>query len=74
MLVFGRFENAASFATALAWFLGRRRLGGGASDLDLGVGAVALALDDDGLGVVQQAVQQGRGEDGVVVEDGRPTA
>ena len=29
--------------------------------------AVALALDSDGLGMVQQPVQQGRGEHGVVV-------
>jgi hypothetical protein len=37
-------------------------------DLDLGVGALALFLEEDGFGVVQQAVQQGRGEDGVVVQ------
>ena len=42
------------------------------SDLDLGVGAAAFALDEDGLGVVQQAVQQGRSEDGVVLVDAGP--
>ena len=33
---------------------------GGASDLDLILGAIARALDDHGLGVVQQAIEQGQ--------------
>ena len=44
----------------------------GVSELDFVPRAVALALDQDGLGVVQQPVQQGRCEDGVVVEDAGP--
>ena len=43
-----------------------------ASDLNLSLGAIALAIDTHGLGVVQQTVEQGRGEDGVVVEDAGP--
>ena len=43
-----------------------------ASELDLILGTVALALDAHGLCVVQQAVQKGRREDGVVVEDAGP--
>jgi hypothetical protein len=35
----------------------------------VGLTAIALALDDDGLDVVQEAVQQRRGQGGVVVED-----
>ncbi len=41
----------------------------GASDFDLSLGAIALASDSYGLGVVEQSVEQCRGEDGVVVED-----
>lgn len=41
-------------------------------DLDLIVGAIALAVDAHGLGVVQQAVEQGGGEVAVVVEDAGP--
>jgi len=41
----------------------------GASDLDLAIRSKALALDAHGLCVVQQPVEQGRGEDGVVVEE-----
>lgn len=37
--------------------------------LDLVLHAVALALDDDGFGVVQEAVQDGGSEGGVVVEN-----
>ena len=40
-----------------------------ASDLGVGLTAVALALDHDGLDVVQQPVQQCRGQGGVVVEE-----
>ena len=47
--------------------MGRRR-----SDFDLVFGAVALAFDDDGFGVMQQAIEQCRGEDGVLVEDVGP--
>ncbi|EQD45416.1 hypothetical protein B2A_09309, partial [mine drainage metagenome] len=36
----------------------------GVSDLDLILGAEALALDEDGFGMVQEAVQEGGGEDG----------
>src|SRR5262249_9940386 len=39
---------------------------------DLALGAVALALDDDGVDVVQDAVEDGGGERAVVVEDLRP--
>ena len=42
------------------------------SEFDLIPGAAALALDALGLGVVRQPVQQGRGEDGVVVDDAGP--
>ena len=38
----------------------------------MSVCAVALAFDQNGLGVVQQAVQEGRGQGGVVVEDACP--
>ena len=44
----------------------------GASDFDLAIRSKALALDAHGLCVVQQPVEQGRGEDGVVVEDAGP--
>ena len=44
----------------------------GVSDLDFVLRAVALTFDADGLGVVQQPVQQGRSEDCVVVEDAGP--
>ena len=44
----------------------------GASDLDLTLRAIALAFDAHGLGVMQQAVEQGRGENSVVVEDAGP--
>ena len=44
----------------------------GVSDLDLVFRSIALALDAHGLCVVQQPVEQGRGEDGVVVEDAGP--
>ena len=37
--------------------------------VDLILGAVAAALDDDGFDVVEEAVQEGCGEGGVVVED-----
>ena len=43
-----------------------------ASDFDLVLGAIALALDEDGLGVMQQTVEQRRGEHGVLVEDVGP--
>jgi hypothetical protein len=36
------------------------------------LGAIALALDEDGLGVVEQPVEERRGEDGVLVEDAGP--
>ena len=42
------------------------------SDLDVGLTAVALALDHDGLDVVQQPIQECRGQGGVVVEDPGP--
>src|SRR4029434_10503330 len=42
------------------------------SGLDLVLGAVALALDGHGFGVMQQAVKQRRGEYAVVVEDAGP--
>ena len=45
---------------------GERR---GASDLDLSLGAIALAIDSYGLGVAEQSVEQCRGEDSVVVEN-----
>jgi hypothetical protein len=34
--------------------------------------AVGAAVDDDGVGAVQEAVEDGGGDAGVVVEDGRP--
>jgi hypothetical protein len=34
--------------------------------------AITAAFDDDGLGVMQQAVEQGRGQGAIVVEDFRP--
>lgn len=37
--------------------------------VDLVLGATAAALDHDGFDVVEEPVQQGRGEGGVVVED-----
>ena len=42
------------------------------SDIDLTLRTIALALDAHGLNVVQQAVKQGRGQDGIVIEDGGP--
>ena len=54
----------------------RRRNGAGDSSsvgwIDLVFHAEALAFDDDGLGAVQDAVQDRRGHAGVVVEDLRP--
>src|SRR5665648_730374 len=44
----------------------------GASGFDAVLHAVAPALDDDGFGVVEESVEDGRGEGAVVVEDGRP--
>ena len=38
-------------------------------DLDLFLVAIALALDEDGLGVMQQPVEQRCGEHGVLVDD-----
>src|SRR6202049_3902035 len=40
--------------------------------VNLVLGAVALAFDDDGVGVVQDAVEDGGGQGAVVVEDLRP--
>jgi len=42
------------------------------SGLDTVLHAVALSLDEHGLGVVQEAVEQSRGQGGIVVEDLRP--
>ena len=39
---------------------------------DLVLGAVAATLDEDGFDVMKEAVQEGGGEGGVVVEDLRP--
>ena len=39
---------------------------------DLVFQAVAFAFDDDGLGVVEHAVEDGAGDAGVVIEDLRP--
>ena len=49
-----------------------RRWEGDSSGFDAVFHAVALALDDDGFGVVEDAVEEGGGEGGVVVEDGGP--
>ena len=49
-----------------------RRGGDVGSGIDAVFHAVALALDDDGLGVVDDAVEEGGGEGGVIVEDGGP--
>jgi len=43
-----------------------------ASEFDLVLGAIALAFDEDGLCVMQQPVQQRRGEHGIVVENAGP--
>jgi len=40
--------------------------------VDLFFGAEALALDDDGIDVVEDAVEDGGGERAVVIEDLRP--
>ncbi len=40
--------------------------------LDLILHVIGFAVDDDGLGLVQQAVQNRRSDAGVVVEDRRP--
>ena len=42
------------------------------SDLDLALSAMALALDTQGLDVVQSAIKQRGCEDCIVVEDGGP--
>src|ERR1039458_7250277 len=42
------------------------------SGLDAVLHAVAFTLDDDGLGVAKDAVEDGRGESGNVVEDAGP--
>src|SRR5262245_41800700 len=42
------------------------------STLDLGLGAEALAFDDDGIDVVEDAIQDGGGQGAVIVEDLRP--
>jgi hypothetical protein len=44
----------------------------GGSGLNGILHAVASTLDDDGFGVVEKAVEDGRGERAVVVEDGGP--
>ncbi len=45
---------------------------GAALRADAVLHAVALAFDDQGLGVMQDAVQEGRGQRAVIVEDRRP--
>ena len=42
------------------------------SGFDAILHAITFAFDDDGFGVVQDAVEDGGGEGGVVVEDGGP--
>lgn len=42
------------------------------SRLDAVLHAVAPALDDEGFGVVENAVENGAGEGGIVVEDAGP--
>jgi len=42
------------------------------STVDFGLGAEALALDDDGIDLVQDTVKDGGGQGAVVVEDLRP--
>ena len=69
VLSFGRFQNAEGFATALACEAGAGDAGGfrlqaagcrlQASGLGVVLSTVALALDQNGLDVVHQAVQQG---------------
>ena len=43
-----------------------------ASGVDAVLHAVAFAFDDDGLGVVEDAVEDGRGQGAVIVEHRRP--
>jgi hypothetical protein len=44
----------------------------GRSGLDAILHAIAFAFNDDGFGVVQDAIEDGGGEGGVVIEDGGP--
>lgn len=46
--------------------------GYGGSGLKLAFHAVALALDNDRLCMVEEAVENGRGKGGIIVEDARP--
>jgi hypothetical protein len=53
--------------------MGRGRgVGRDRSRLDAVLHPIALAFDDDGLGMVEDAVEDGAGEGGIVVEDARP--
>jgi hypothetical protein len=58
VLSFGRFQNAQGVAAVLRWCESSSGHSVRGSDLGVGLTAVALALDDDGLDVVQQAVQE----------------
>ena len=59
VLSFGRFQIADGFWAASGWCWGRRSERWWASGLRVILTAVALALDQNGLDVVEQAVQQG---------------
>jgi hypothetical protein len=50
----------------------KRTLAARRSGLDLVLHAVAFPLDEDGLGVVQEAVEQSGGQGAVVIENLRP--
>ena len=44
----------------------------GGSDFDLILGAIALAVDKHGFGMMQKAVEQCRGKGRIVIEDADP--
>ena len=72
-----RFKNPRSFWLTEARSRRKFPPAGWLEAEDLGVGhlvlgPVAPAFDQYGFGVVEQAVEHGRGDGGVVVEDPRP--
>ena len=72
LLEFGRFEIAdvAGGVNCQGWMCAGEL--SGVSDFDLILGAIAFALDTNGFGVMEQAVQKCGSQDRVVVEDAGP--
>ena len=50
------------------------KIEGSASGIQMVLHAVAFSIDEDGLGMVEEAIQDGRSEGAVVVEDLGPVS